>query len=648
MADAHASTAPAPGVSNLVLGVGETDAERNLAWYSPVGQAHTVELARTDEIVAGEFPADATVVEPDASGLSVIPGKDYHHATLTGLEPATSYSYRVGSEAAGWSDTFEFATDASADFEYLVIGDAQIGSSGDPQRDAEAWAATLDVAEDMFPGANLLVSAGDQVDSSANEIQYEGFTSPEQLGSLALATTIGNHDVSARATYEQHFNLAGLDTDTRDNSFVWNDTLFIVINTNLRDTAAHKAFMEQAIAQAGEVDNKVVVMHHSIYSTASHTNDSDIIERRAEYPAVFTELGIDYVLSGHDHVYTRTHLMSDGEPVSGGRPATLTPQAGQWLYLTLNSSSGSKFYGVLDQEFGYASVINQERVPNFTHVAVTECRTDFTTYRPADRTVVDTVGIANVKAAPVIEAGDVTIAASDVAGFDESEGVAVVDACEELTAEVSGEVGSEPGTYELTYSVVDAYGNEAEATRSVTVTADATTEPTATTTATATPTPTATPSATAPASPKPAPSASTAPKPPAGDLYQTPGLHRSGGRDWMTVCEPYSRTTRCFTYIWATQIHEQDGKFVEGRGWAFNNLTYVASPKALWASNPLGNTGSWTAADGRKWRTECNTPRVGGNGCRSWAQARIVERDPAGGYRFVTTEVFNNIVRFSS
>ncbi len=52
-------------------------------------------------------------------------------------------------------------------------------------------------------------------------------------------------------------------------------------------------------------------------------------------------------------------------------------------------------------------------------------------------------------------------------------------------------------------------------------------------------------------SPSPTASPSSSPVKPDEDLYVTPGFHDVNGRRWMTVCEPYSATTRCCTYIWA-------------------------------------------------------------------------------------------------
>ncbi|GAB3810704.1 hypothetical protein GCM10028820_00700 [Tessaracoccus terricola] len=134
-------------------------------------------------------------------------------------------------------------------------------------------------------------------------------------------------------------------------------------------------------------------------------------------------------------------------------------------------------------------------------------------------------------------------------------------------------------------------------------------------------------------------------------IYTTPGYHHFNGRDWKTACEPYSQTTRCRTEIIATQVIYSGGTYTRVTDWAFNNLTYNPSPRTQWANNPLGKKGEWTADDGRKWRTECDTTNTGRNGCRSYVQARVADATPkpSGGYTYtVTTKwVFNNIVKFS-
>lgn len=149
------------------------------------------------------------------------------------------------------------------------------------------------------------------------------------------------------------------------------------------------------------------------------------------------------------------------------------------------------------------------------------------------------------------------------------------------------------------------------------------------------------------------PPVTTPPTTPPGpvNIYTTPGVHHVNGRIWMTACEPYSATTRCWTYIWGTQISFVNGMFVKTNAWMFNNMTYLPAPKSLWGSNPLANTGTWTASDGRQWKTECGTALTGRDACRSWSMTSvIVETKGAGGkstYAFVKQWVFNNIVILS-
>lgn len=143
------------------------------------------------------------------------------------------------------------------------------------------------------------------------------------------------------------------------------------------------------------------------------------------------------------------------------------------------------------------------------------------------------------------------------------------------------------------------------------------------------------------------PSTPTYPK----TVYNTPGYHKVNGRNWFTSCEPYSVTQRCRTLIEATTVKDVGGRFVATKGWTFNNLTYLPSPEPVWKGNPLAKHGAWTTANGRQWKTECNTPETGRNGCRSYIKARVVANLAKPGqpveYGWTTRWEFNNIVQFS-
>lgn len=79
-------------------------------------------------------------------------------------------------------------------------------------------------------------------------------------------------------------------------------------------------------------------------------------------------------------------------------------------------------------------------------------------------------------------------------------------------------------------------------------------------------------------------------------------------------------------------------------------MTSRAFELQCWKNNPLGKAGTWTANDGRQWRTECDTAATGRNACRSYTMTTAYSATPkaGGGYRFSQSRqwVFNNIVLF--
>ncbi|MFC5928174.1 metallophosphoesterase [Cryobacterium melibiosiphilum] len=368
--------------SDIVLHVGADETMRNFSWYSAADTAQVVQVALAANVVDGAFPGLATSIS--ATGGLTTSGEYNRFATMTDLAENTAYVYRVGSEG-DWSNTYSFRTqDFDGAFDFLFFGDPQIGSSKDIPGDTAGWSETLDVATSTYPDAEMLFSAGDQVDSASNEVQYEAFLEPDALREIPFVATNGNHDVGNKA-YEQHFNTpnvdasAGAGSDTAsggDYWFIYKDVLFMDINSNSRDNDSHIAWMNQIVAEHGdEAKWKVLAFHHSIYSPAVHATDGDIVDRRAVLPTAISDLGIDVVLQGHDHAYARSYLMHNGvkanEAEEAGADSVIAGPGGV-LYVTANSASGSKYYNLQEQGFSYLSASNQEHVRNYSAIEVSD------------------------------------------------------------------------------------------------------------------------------------------------------------------------------------------------------------------------------------------------------------------------------------
>ncbi|WP_106847820.1 fibronectin type III domain-containing protein [Blastococcus sp. Marseille-P5729] len=521
------AAAPATGdIQAVSLHVGEDETQRNLAWFSDSPAPEVVMLAPTSQMEGDEFPADARVIQEVESGPVVSKlGYFYHHATIDALAPDTEYTYQLGNEQ-GWSQNYTFRTGAgSGDFDFIFVGDPQMGTSGDLVTETAQWQTTLDSAWAMYPDAQLLLSAGDQVDRVvfASDDEYTAFKAPEQLTQYPLATTLGNHDVIQLA-YGDHFYLPGHDGSSGflggHYHYTYNDVLFVHLNAN---DLRHQTLVDYTAQTMAEHPAQwaVVTFHHSIYSVAPHATDPDaegfgtIEGRRDVLSKGMSELGVDLVLQGHDHYYTRTPLMNRGVPVNGpdedvtSGPDFLAPKAGDVLYITGNSASGSKYYGRNDDlpmPAPWSEVENQEKVANFSRVRVTQCALTVSTYRSNDRTLVDEVELSGDTISPELSGTDpVTITEGDQ--LDPMAGVSAADDCGPATVAVDGVVDTAtPGQYLLTYTATDRSGNAVNAERLVTVLAQETTSPQPSAPAS----PTDSPSSEAPG---PTPGSSAAPAP---------------------------------------------------------------------------------------------------------------------------------------
>ncbi|MBP3318724.1 MAG: metallophosphoesterase, partial [Ruminiclostridium sp.] len=400
--------------SNLSLSMGANQSQMNFTWHCTTQDAGTLLIAENSAVNNGQMPANAASFE--ATSAANNDGKYTNKAVATGLKAGTTYAYQVVNGELK-SEIRTFTTDDGEAFSFAYVGDPQIGASGNATNDTTGWNNTLKVigSNDIFSGISFLLSAGDQVDTASSESQYDGYLDHSVLNGLPVATVIGNHDSGSDA-YSEHFNVPNEDaiygtstTAGSDYWFVYNNVLFMVLNTNDLSAAEHKDFMQAAIKANPNVDWKVVSFHQSIYTVASHYNN-DKTDRRETLAPIFKELDIDVVLQGHDHVYCRTYMM-DGLEVSknenytygngdNNAPTAVTNPNGI-LYITANSGSGSKHYGIkTDMQFPYSAVQNQEKVPNVSKVEISENQFTITTYRTNDMTVVDTFTINRTEEVP--------------------------------------------------------------------------------------------------------------------------------------------------------------------------------------------------------------------------------------------------------
>ena len=278
---------------------------------------------------------------------------------------------------------------------FLFFGDPQIGAGDGAWIDADGWDRTVTAATEMFPDTAFLVSSGDQVNTATELRQFDGWFFPEELTAYPIMTIAGIHDDSPFTDYFNVPNETGLgeDSEGSDFYFTYGNTLFMALNSQSSDIAEHKEAMELAIAENPDATHRIVFLHKSLYSSANHALDEDVLALRAGLVPVFDDLDIDAVLMGHDHVYVRTYQMQGdeavGEVVYNEEGVSVDPDG--TVYLTGNSSSGSKYYDMQEASVyeRYAAVALQLEEPTYMNIKVTDDSLTFTTYKVSDLSVVD-------------------------------------------------------------------------------------------------------------------------------------------------------------------------------------------------------------------------------------------------------------------
>lgn len=459
--------------TQVSMSPGSDETQMNFAWYSKDGEQTGFVYGTNSDL----SDAQSAEIAQTAAQTGYVSNK----VTLKGLQPGTTYYYQVeGKEIESFT-----TDDDTSSFSFVFVGDPQIGSSNEEKaktpediqkptfltaqseavrNDTFNWNYTLERAYAKTGNtASFILSSGDQIqtnaekvkDGTVSEMEYAGYLSPDIMKSVPVATTVGNHDAD-NANYTYHFNTANL-SDLGDNGYVGGDyyftyggALFIILNTQDTNVSEHKQFIEQTVAANPDCKWRIVTLHQDIYGSAEHSNEPEITNLRYSLVPIFEENDVDIVLTGHDHAYSRTKMLKDGQSTTGFEytddefdeqldkdldvgdstetryeaPAniqddTTDPAEQRYLeylhsvmddeavleltdgqdvainsegimYLTAGSSSGSKYYDLVPRQQTYIASRWQQDVPTYSVINVTETTLTLNTYRTDTDEAIDT------------------------------------------------------------------------------------------------------------------------------------------------------------------------------------------------------------------------------------------------------------------
>jgi hypothetical protein len=278
------------------------------------------------EVHFGEKPDALTQVVREHAATAV------HRLRLTGLKPATRYYYAVAdaNQVRHSGADFSFVTaplpGTTEPLRFWVQGDpGKYNDGARAVRDAmRQWVAAHPRGE--RPPFDLWLTTGDNGYTSGRDRDYQKglFDAyPELLRKIPYIPVYGNHDARRRAffrlfTFPQEGEGGGVPSGSQHYyAFDYGNVHFIVLDSEDSDRSNDSAMMmwlRRDLAGTRQMW-RIVLFHHPPYSRATHDSDSktDSLGRmtnmRENFLPLLEEHGVDLVLTGHSHIYERSHLL---------------------------------------------------------------------------------------------------------------------------------------------------------------------------------------------------------------------------------------------------------------------------------------------------------------------------------------------------
>ena len=122
-------------------------------------------------------------------------------------------------------------------------------------------------------------------------------------------------------------------------------------------------------------------MHHNPYSAAFA--DNEYCEERVLFSSLYDCYDIDLVLSGHDHLYSRTEAMYAGVRADGEGT----------VYVQSSSASGSNYDPLPEELASFTVSAFDVRVPTYTAFTFTDNAIEGVTYRTDTDEIIDSFSV---------------------------------------------------------------------------------------------------------------------------------------------------------------------------------------------------------------------------------------------------------------
>lgn len=255
-----------------------------------------------------------------------------HEVRLSGLQPNTRYFYAIGpveNPRYAGTDYWFFTPPRSGKAvptRFVVLGDPGYPNPRQlvVQDVIQTW-LDLNPRPDR-PAFDLLLTTGDNAYRSGTNEQFQvGFFEPyaNWLRNVPVWPVYGNHDARRWA----FFNLFSFPVDGESGglpsgsehyySFDHGQVHFVILDstaTSMDEGSAMLRWLEEDLIGSHQ-PWLIAAFHHPPYTHGSHDSDSRgdsggrMFDVRENVLPILEKGGVDLVLSGHSHMYERSHLM---------------------------------------------------------------------------------------------------------------------------------------------------------------------------------------------------------------------------------------------------------------------------------------------------------------------------------------------------
>ncbi|MBQ5910831.1 MAG: metallophosphoesterase family protein [Clostridia bacterium] len=329
------------------------------------------------------------------------------------LKENTTYTYRAydkGAEIGTQPATFTTANHTAESFSFVHVSDSQVnGKESDVGYTGEEtgiqFGKTLNEILKIKP--SFMLHTGDIVEWSKYETYWKNMLdyNASALMTLPFMPISGNHETTYRSGDNEifkHFNINIPDQNTNKGFFYFfdiGDVRFIMLNTNnLNDMGLDSpqcVWLEDALNTNKKW--KIVAMHHPMYSVGKWGSDPEqnatSLKLRKQLSKLFAENGVDLVLQGHDHTYSKTYpINAQGKAVLNSAYRTensvkYTVNPGGTIY-AMHGAAGNQNRSPVNVDEGLFEFSGASKPSSFAEIKVEKDRiTVYVNYADNNKTV---------------------------------------------------------------------------------------------------------------------------------------------------------------------------------------------------------------------------------------------------------------------